>query len=702
MSLTAGEFFKTLQGFTGRKLNPEQKEAVIYTDGPLKISAGPGSGKTEVVVAKALYLILVKGISPRSIFLVTFTRKASEEFFSRFVSYAGKFREKFPRISFEPYDIYAGTLHSLALRVMEEFQYSKFQDYKVLGDFEREFFIFKNFQDLRSSESYREVFRRFERDDFSEEERFLRRISVASKLFEFIPQNFPSRGGKRSVKKPKDITREIAWEETLELYLRYKRTLKEKKRLDYVHLEELFLQFLNSDEAKVFLEGDGSEFFPGIEWVIVDEYQDTNPLDEAIYFKLASKTKKIAVVGDENQALYRFRGALVDCFIDFESRIRKALNVSNVKVVRLKKNYRSDRGIVNFVNAFIDEHRKKNEILGEEGEIEFSSEVDSSRVLGSSVVEVKGRSEEELAEFVSEFVSGLVEEEIVAKPSDVVLLLPSTREFSRGERKLASYVKEKLEKKGIKVYNPRSKSLVFQDEVAVVMGALCSVFDRQDLKDTVEQKVSFWKEKFSSLASKELKQFVDRAKRKISGSRTVNLLELFYWLLQFEPLKSWKEDYFKSLNLARLSRILSAFSSEVGEIDSFEDWLKEFYETLIYLLSVREFDLQEVEDFPDNVFPIMTFHQSKGLEFPIVIVGGIYDLSGDGDLSEIEKIFGREKSWERSKADAVRKFYVAYSRPIYLLVILNEEKTDLEENKPWKLAAFPGFNVNYFGEKGGG
>ena len=92
----------------------------------------------------------------------------------------------------------------------------------------------------------------------------------------------------------------------------------------------------------------------------------------------------------------------------------------------------------------------------------------------------------------------------------------------------------------------------------------------------------------------------------------------------------------------------------------------------------------------------MTFHQSKGLEFPIVIVGGIYDVPADWQLNRIEEIFGRKNSWERTKADAVRRFYVAYSRPIYLLVILNEGKVYDKERHPWKLAAFPGFNTDYF------
>ncbi|RUM46003.1 MAG: hypothetical protein DSY35_00095 [Desulfurobacterium sp.] len=710
MLLSSEKFFELVEEIGGKSLNDEQREAITYTGGPLKVVAGPGSGKTEVIVLRALYLIAVKGVNPRSIFLVTFTKKASEEFFSRFVSYAGALKEKVKELSFEPYDVYAGTLHSLALRVMEEFQFSRFERYRLLEDFERDILLFKEFQDLKEEGKYSQFFDFFqlEREGITQEELYLQKLDILSRLFEFIPQNLVDW---RKLRGRKGILGEA-----LELYVRYRKLLKNERRLDYVHAEELFLKFLKSEEGEKFLKGDGSEFFPGIAWVMVDEYQDTNPLDEEIYFTLAKKSKNLTVVGDDNQALYRFRGAVVDCFIDFEKKCKERFK-ADAKVVSLSKNYRSDRQIVAFINYFMIKHLKSEKdekvkkawgklSVKNKERIKFASGIKSHEFLGDSVVELKAKSDEELSKKCCRFVKELKRRGVIKSYSDVVLLLPSTREFSKEGEKLAGYIKEVFTREGIPVYNPRSKALVRQKEVAVAIGALCEVFPSEKFGEIVGETVNFWKETFNSEASPELKKYVENLRERLKSLKegSFNLVEVFYSLLQFEPLKSFKEELLTSLNLAKLSRFLSLFSQRVGEIPVEDgkvksEWLAEFYGTFLYLLSRRDKDLEEVEVVPEDMFPVMTFHQSKGLEFPIVIVGDLTEHRGDFKLGRLERLFGRSLSWERNTIDAVRKFYVAYSRAKYCLLILRkpEEETE-EEAKPWKLAAFPGFETDWHGE----
>ena len=719
MLLSDERFFEFVEEIGGKRLNNEQREAITYTDGPLKVVAGPGSGKTEVIVLRALYLIAVKGVNPRSIFLVTFTKKASEEFFSRFVTYAGALKRRVKELFFEPYDVYAGTLHSLSLRIMEEFQFSRFERYRLLDDFEKYFLLFKEFQELKEKERYKDFFDYFqlEKEDITEEEFYLEKIDLLNKLFEFIPQNFPVKRSSDYLLKvalsgvrdeeEKERKRRVV-KEAVELYVRYRKLLKKEKRLDYVHVEELFLKFLNSEEGKRFLDGDGSEFFPGIKWVMVDEYQDTNPLDEEIYFTLSSRSKNITVVGDDHQALYRFRGAVVDCFIDFEKKCWQRLK-KKAKVVNLSKNYRSDRQIVAFINYFITKHLKAEDVkkgwerlsIKDKEKIRFASGIKSHEFLGNSVVEVKADSNRELAEKCCFFVKELKRRGIIGNYSDVVLLLPSTREFSQkvGE-KLAGHIKEVFTREGIPVYNPRSKALVMQKEVAAVIGAFLKIFPFDSLPKGIEEKLTFWEKTFDSLASKELREFVEEWKRRIEllEEGSLNVMEVFYSLLQFEPLKSFKEELLTSLNLAKFSQLLSIFSQRAGEIPVEngkvkKEWLSEFYGTFLYLLSVKDADLKEVETLPPDMFPVMTFHQSKGLEFPIVIVGDLTGHSSDFKLGRLERLFGRDLSWERNTIDAVRKFYVAYSRAKYCLLILRKPEDETpEENKPWKLAALPGFD----------
>ncbi|GAB6075970.1 UvrD-helicase domain-containing protein [Desulfurobacterium crinifex] len=692
--LNENTFFKAIEEFSGKKLNERQKEAIVYTKGPLKIIAGPGSGKTEVLVLKALYLITVKGVNPKSIFLVTFTRKASEEFLLRLVTYAGALKAKHPDLSFEAYDIYSGTPHSLAIRVMEEFQYSKFEKYRLLGDFEREIFIFKNFYEETKKEEFLPLYKLFEKEGDEEigEELYLRRLSLLSLLFEFIPQNnIPSSKLIKEEYPPLSIAGN--------LYRKYFNLLKENHYIDHTHIEKLFLQFLSSEESKIFIEGDGTDYFPGIRYVLVDEYQDTNPLDEKIYFTLVRESKKLTVVGDDNQSLYRFRGAVVDCFINFEESCKKYLGEKAVKV-ELLQNYRSDKQIVAFINYFLRKHKDYSDYksawkkLSIEKKILFSSGVEVYKTTENSVIEIEGN-EEELAEKCYYLVKELKSRGIISKYSDVVLLLPSTR-----EDKFAGKVRKIFERRGIPVYNPRAKSLIYQKEIGVMLGALLNILPEEaNIPGSLKETVAIWKETFERESSEELKKKVKELSSTINPEN-LNILELFYQLLSYEPLKSFKENFLTSVNLARLSQLISSFSQMVEDRNSL---ISEFFRTFLFILSTKNADLQEAKEVPQDMFPLMTIHQSKGLEFPIVIVGDLDNISGNWRLGKTEELFekflknhSRDFRWERSIIDAVRKFYVAYSRAQYCLVILKKkELLPYDKNRPWKTAAFPGFDLRW-------
>ena len=190
------------------------------------------------------------------------------------------------------------------------------EKYRLLGDFEREIFIFKNFYEETKKEEFLPLYKLFEKEEEIGEELYLKRLSLLSLLFEFIPQNnIPSNRLIKEEYPPLSIAGN--------LYRKYVNLLKENHYIDHTHIEKLFLQFLNSEESEIFIEGDGTDYFPGIRYVLVDECQDTNPLDEKIYFTLVRKSKNLTVVGDDNQSLYRFRGAVVDCFINFEKSCEK-------------------------------------------------------------------------------------------------------------------------------------------------------------------------------------------------------------------------------------------------------------------------------------------------------------------------------------------------------------------------------------------
>jgi DNA helicase-2/ATP-dependent DNA helicase PcrA len=138
-------------------------------------------------------------------------------------------------------------------------------------------------------------------------------------------------------------------------YMDYFCKLQENRRCDFAHLQQKFLEFLNSEIGTLFLEGNDSKNNPGIKFVMVDEYQDTNPIQEKIYFTLAKKTYNLCVVGDDDQSLYRFRGGTVDCMVTYDKACETyfGFEASTIKPIFLKDNYRSHPSIVNYYNQYI-------------------------------------------------------------------------------------------------------------------------------------------------------------------------------------------------------------------------------------------------------------------------------------------------------------------------------------------------------------
>jgi DNA helicase-2/ATP-dependent DNA helicase PcrA len=738
------ELLKAVEEFSGKELNDKQREAVTEFGAPLKIVAGPGSGKTEVLVLRALYLMAVKGVHPKSLFLVTFTRKASSELLGRLVTYCGLLNEKFPELKLEPYEVYCGTLHSLAVRVMDEFHYRGFQGKKLLDDFERKLFILKSFKEELFSSKYAEFFNLFYplKGREPEQNDLKYRLELLSRLFDFIPQSTSIALGKNWK------TDNPILSQALELYRRYRELLKESGFLDYTHALLLFYDFLGSEEAEPFLKGD-EKYYPGLYHVFVDEYQDSNPLDEELYFTLAkkSKGKGLTVVGDPNQALYRFRGAVIDCFFRFEGRAKRELG-GKIRTVFLKKNYRSELSIVAFINKFLLSYVKRRETLQgllEPSSIEHSSEWSSYKHYPSlfPAVSVIEGSLKELARKCAHLVKSLKEEGVLAHLSDAVLLLPSTREFDfEGRVTLAGFVKRELENLGLKVYVPRSKSFKEQEEVFLLVGSLLEILPLPStLEPEVRLEVEKWKESFRKKASIELKNRVSELKSAF-GEEYLTPLELFYRLL---PLFNYQKGEQLTLNLAKLSRLLASLSQVVrkevdGKLGSFrhtlgerreklEEFLlelkellavlelpllteglkefevklrggekieelersarslgyygftvKEFYESFFRLFYLGEFDLEEQKELPKDAFPIMTIHQSKGLEFPVVFVGGMSEkMKGNKTLARLEELFRELLIYPYREpellelADQIRKFYVAYSRSMYALILLNPE-----------------------------
>ena len=279
-------------------LNEKQKEAVLRTEGPLLVLAGAGSGKTRVLTTRIAYLIEEKEVSPRAILAITFTNKAAKEMKTRLVDLVGNIAH-FAQVS---------TFHSFGLRLLRE-------NYEVLG-------YDKNFSIIDSEDSLT-VIKKIMKD-------------MGLDIKQINPRAIRSQisGCKNELVSPQEYERLAAsdFEKiVLKVYEKYERVLKQNNSVDFDDL--LILPIRLFRENKGILEQYQEKF----RYVLIDEYQDTNEAQYILSKLICSKYQNICVVGDNDQAIYSFRGANYRNILNFEK------DYPNCKVVLLEENYRSTK-----------------------------------------------------------------------------------------------------------------------------------------------------------------------------------------------------------------------------------------------------------------------------------------------------------------------------------------------------------------------
>ena len=331
----------------GYHLDEKQKNAVEYGDGQLWLLAGPGSGKSEVLVTRTLKLLCVDGIQPRSIFLTTFTQKAARNLEDRLATYLTALQSTDSSLKdVDLADIRIGTLHSLCNDILQEFRYSTYQNVRLLNQVEQDLFTYhytkiSDFPDLAFWQNFDYAVRDWRNQNFLPNK--WKRAKAAVTLFNHIVEDYVDIEQMRNAGGH--------WKTLAEFYRQYSQALKNNYRCDFAHLQARFLEFLESPASQQFLQGDGQN--PPLKYVLVDEYQDTNPIQERIYLALAAQAPyNITVVGDDDQALYRFRGGNVTCMVNFDKACQSVFSQTPHQL-QLEKNYRSHPDIVNFFNQYI-------------------------------------------------------------------------------------------------------------------------------------------------------------------------------------------------------------------------------------------------------------------------------------------------------------------------------------------------------------
>ena len=298
-------------------LNPMQKEAVLQTEGPLLILAGAGSGKTRVLTHRVAYLIEEKQVNPWNILAITFTNKA-----------AGEMRERVDQlVGFGAESIWVSTFHSTCVRILR-------RHIEYLG-YTTNFSIYDS-DDQKTL--MKQVFKAMDVDTKQFKERSVLGTISSAKDKLTGPEEFLLNAGQ-----------DFRQRRIGEIYKEYQKRLKKNNALDFddliVKTVELFQN--NSEVLNYYQER--------FKYIMVDEYQDTNLAQFKLVSLLASKYRNLCVVGDDDQSIYRFRGADIGNILSFEEMFPGA------KVIKLEQNYRSTQNILNAANGVIRHNRGRKD-----------------------------------------------------------------------------------------------------------------------------------------------------------------------------------------------------------------------------------------------------------------------------------------------------------------------------------------------------
>lgn len=308
-----------------KRLNPQQRQAVEATDGPLLIMAGAGSGKTRVLTHRIAYLIATRKAAPWSILAITFTNKAAREMQERVSKLVGR----------EGQDIWVSTFHSMCVRILRR-------------DIERIGFT-SNFSILDSTDQLsviRNVMKNLNIDPKKFEPKAVQAAMSAAKNELVTPQQYEQKVG--------DYFESIV----AQVYTEYQKRLKSNNSLDFDDLIMATIQLFK--EVPEVLDFYQRKF----QYIHVDEYQDTNRAQYMLCRMLADSHHRICVVGDSDQSIYRWRGADITNILNFEEDYPEA------KTIMLEQNYRSTSNILDAANAVINLNtgRKPKKLWTEQGE----------------------------------------------------------------------------------------------------------------------------------------------------------------------------------------------------------------------------------------------------------------------------------------------------------------------------------------------
>ena len=593
-------------------LNPQQKEALAYTDGPLLVFAGAGSGKTRVIAHKFSYLVKSKRLSTDSIFTVTFTNKAADEMRERINVLLDK----------DCNGSYIGTFHSQCNRILRK-------EIKALG--------------------YDNNFSIYDEDDQCN---LVRHILKEFKMYEALYKGIVSRISflKSSLTGAEEFLSSgdgFGFDEKLaRVYIRYQDELVRSNALDFDDLIMLTVKLFENNPRLL------EKYQDKFSYILVDEFQDTNFAQYHLLKLLAAAYKKICVVGDDDQSIYKFRGANLHNILSFEN------DFPGAKLVKLEQNYRSTQYILNVSEAVISHNTERKH-----------KRLWTDRGWGEKVHYCWLNTYEDEAKYIAKVI----------------------KEF---------YLKGAYNYRDFAIfYRVNLQSRVIEDSLrdeglpCRILGSI-SFYQRKEIKDII----AYMRLSLNNGDNVSFRRIINSPSRGI-GAATLSKIEheaKKKSLSLFNAMKAiLRSDSFSSAvkdKLTEFAKLIEGFSS--SKYKSAADMLKSIFEKSGYAENLEEerakniaelissAEGKEIKDFVDRAslftnideikkgdyISLMTLHSAKGLEFPVVFIIGLE-----------EGVLPYCKAMERECeiAEERRLFYVGMTRAKDILWLTGASKRRL-------------------------
>lgn len=567
-------------------LNDKQKEAVFYTEGPLLILAGAGSGKTRVLTHRIAYLIDRLNVNPWHILAITFTNKA-----------AGEMRERVDRlVGFGSESIWVSTFHSACVKILH-------RHIDLLG-YDTNFTIYDT-DDQKTV--MKDVCKKLQIDTKQLKERTILN-AVSSAKNELI--------GAEAFEK--NASWDFGQRKIAMAYKEYQQTLRKNNALDFDDLLMLTVELFKKC-PEVLLN-----YQNRFTYIMVDEYQDTNTAQFELVKLLAAGNRNLCVVGDDDQSIYKFRGANIRNILDFEKEYPDA------KVVRLEQNYRSTQSILDAANAVISHNRgrKEKSLWTDQGEgrrvcfRQLDTAYDEAEFISDDIVRKHRMNGGSFSDFAILYRTNaqarILEERMVLEgiPYNVV---GGTNFYARREIKdMLAYLKT--------IDNGADDVAVKRIINIPKRGIGAATIQRvQDYAD--ERDMSF----YDALREAEEVPGVGRSLLKLQNF--VTMIQAFRGKMEYYSLRELLEDILEQTGYLEELRDSDEEDAE-DRIDNVEELLSKLvsYEESAEEPSLSEFleqvalvsDIDNIEESGGRVL-LMTLHSAKGLEFPYVYLSGLED-----------------------------------------------------------------------------